>query len=298
MKILLADSFDKSLPGRLAQFGEVFDDKERLGQADVVLVRSKTKVTREYLGIATGLKLVIRGGVGLDNVDVEACRERGIEVRNTPRASSVAVAELAVGMMLAIPNRLIEAHNSMKEGKWLKNELKRTELFGKTLGLLGAGLIGTEVARRALAFGMKVVAHDKYLANHALAPLLDTEQELFAVADYISLHLPLTPETKGMINRHALEMMKNGVVIINTSRGKLVVDEDLAEALKSGKVRSYGTDVYASEPPEATSPLASAPNVLMTPHIGASTTENLLRIGDNVVDILSKWKSAPASAKA
>src|SRR5512134_3154914 len=150
MKILLADSFDESLPKKLAPFGVATTDMGQLKDAEVVLVRSKTKVTREFLVGAPNLKLVIRGGVGLDNVDIEACRERGIEVKNTPRASSVAVAELAFAMMLAVPNRLIEAHNSMKEGRWLKKEIKRTELFGKTLGLLGAGLIGTEVARRAL----------------------------------------------------------------------------------------------------------------------------------------------------
>src|SRR5450759_1009966 len=134
MKILIADAFDESLPGRLAPFGEVLTDPARLKDAEVVLVRSKTKVTREFLNGAPNLKLVIRGGVGLDNVDIEACREKGIDVKNTPRASSVAVAELAMALMLAIPNRLVEGHVSMKEGKWLKKELKRTELYEKTLG--------------------------------------------------------------------------------------------------------------------------------------------------------------------
>lgn len=288
MKILLADSFDESLPKKLAPFGVATADMDQLKDAEVLLVRSKTKVTREFLANAPNLKLVIRGGVGLDNVDIEACRERGIDVKNTPRASSVAVAELAFAMMLAVPNRLIEAHNSMKEGRWLKKEIKRTELFGKTLGLLGAGLIGTEVARRALAFGMKVVAYDHYIPNHALAELLDEPEELFARADYISIHLPLTPETKGMLDRNAFAKMKDGVVLVNTARGKVIVEEDLAEALKSGKVAAYATDVYMGDPPDPKCPLLAAPNVFLTPHIGGSSKENLLRIGDIVVEILKK----------
>jgi len=289
MKILLADSFDESLPKKLTPFGVATTDMGQLKDAEVVLVRSKTKVTREFLANAPNLKLVIRGGVGLDNVDIEACRERGIEVKNTPRASSVAVAELAFAMMLAVPNRLIEAHNSMKEGRWLKKEIKRTELFGKTLGLLGAGLIGTEVARRALAFGMKVVAYDHYIPNHALAELLDEPEELYARADYISIHLPLTPETKGMLDRQAFSKMKDGVVLVNTARGKVVVEEDLAAALASGKVAAYATDVFLSDPPDPKSPLHAAPNVFLTPHIGGSSKDNLLRIGDIVVEILKKW---------
>ncbi len=293
MKILLADSFHESLPGKLAPFGEATADMAHLKDADVVLVRSKTKVTKEFLAGAPNLKLVIRGGVGLDHVDIEACRAKGIDVKNTPRASSVAVAELTMALMLAVPNRLVEGHNSMKDGKWLKKELKRTELFGKTLGLLGAGLIGTEVARRALAFGMKVVAYDHYIPNHALADLLEDPEELYAKADYICIHLPLTPETRGMLNRTAFAQMKDGVVIVNTARGKVVVEEDLAEALRSGKVAAYATDVYLSDPPDPKSPLLSAPNVLMMPHVGGSSKENLLRIGENVVEILKKW-SRPA----
>jgi D-3-phosphoglycerate dehydrogenase len=297
MKILLADSFDESLPDRLAPFGEVVDPT-RLAEAEVLLVRSKTKVTRELLAKTPQLRLVIRGGVGLDNVDVEACRERGIDVKNTPRASSVAVAELAFGLMLAVPNQLVEAHGSMKSGRWLKKELKRTELFQKTLGLLGAGLIGTEVARRAQAFGMRVIAYDPNLANHALVELLESLEELFAQADYISLHMPLTPETRGLIDRHALAQMKDGAVLVNTARGGLVVEQDVAEALASGKLRAYATDVYCADPPDPNCPLLSAPNVLMTPHIGGSSRENLRRIGESVVAILSKRAQAERRAAA
>ena len=290
MKILIADSFDAALPGRLKAFGEVTEDMAQLPDAEVLLVRSKTKVTKEMLAGAPKLKLVVRGGVGLDNVDKAACKERGVEVMNTPKASSVAVAELAMALMLAVPNRLIEAHNALKmEGKFLKKELKRTELFQKTLGLLGIGLIGTEVAKRAAAFGMTVIACDPFVKEHPVAKLVSLD-ELFAKADYISLHMPLTDETKGMINKGTLAKMKKGVIIVNTGRGKCVAEEDLAEALKSGHVAAYATDVWYSDPPDTSCPLLSAPNVLMTPHIGASSKENLLRIGDCIVEILEKRK--------
>lgn len=296
MKILIADAFDESLPGRLASFDEVLTDAAHLKEAEVVLVRSKTKVTREYLHGAPNLKLVIRGGVGLDNVDIQACRERGIDVKNTPRASSVAVAELTMALMLAVPNRLVEGHNGLKQGRFLKKELKRTELYGKTLGLVGAGLIGTEVARRAQAFGMKVIAYDPQIANHALAELVDDLDELFLRADFISLHVPATAETRGLVNERTLARMKDGVVIVNTARGSIVVEPDLAQALASGKVRAYATDVFLSDPPDPNSPLLSAPNVLMTPHLGGSSRENLLRIGDIVVELLGKWRKTLAAA--
>ncbi len=287
MKILIADAFDASLPGRLAQFGTVTDDMGQLGVAEVLLIRSKTKVTKEMLEGAPQLKLVIRGGVGLDNVDKEACKARGIEVMNTPKASSVAVAELAMALMLAVPNRLIEAHNGMKEGKFLKKELKRTELYQKTLGLLGIGLIGTEVAKRAKAFGMKVIAYDPFVLNHDVAQIKHSMDEVMKEADYISIHTPLTDQTKGMLNKDAFGKMKKGVILVNTGRGKVVNEQDLAEALRSGQVGAYATDVWSSDPPPPDSPLLVAPNVLMTPHIGASSKENLLRIGDIVVEILA-----------
>ena len=286
MKILIADAFDAALPGRLAQFGEVFDDMGRLGEAEVLLVRSKTKVTKDMIEKTPNLKLVIRGGVGLDNVDKEACKARGIEVMNTPKASSVAVAELAMALMIAVPNRLIEAHNSMAEGKWLKKELKRTELYQKTLGLLGIGLIGTEVAKRAKAFGMKVIAFDPFVLNHDVAILKPSMDDVLKEADYISVHTPLTDQTKGMLNKAAFAKMKKGVVIVNTGRGKVIVEDDLVEALKSGQVGAYATDVWYSDPPDPACPILKAPNVVMAPHIGASSKENLLRIGDIVVDIL------------
>jgi D-3-phosphoglycerate dehydrogenase len=290
MHILIADKFDAKLPERLAVFGTVSDDLATLPQATVLLVRSKTKVDADLVAKAPNLKLVIRGGVGMDNVDKKLCAEKGIKAVNTPRASSVAVAEMAMAFMVAIPARLIEAHTSMKEGKFLKSELKRTELFKKTLGLIGAGNIATEVARRAQAFGMEVIAYDPYLKEHPLARLVSLD-ELATNADVISMHLPLTDETRGLVNAAFLAKLKDGVILINTGRGKCVVDADLAAALESGKVRAYGTDVWPSDPPPADCPLLGAPNVVMAPHIGASSKENLGRIGDEVVLILQDFKA-------
>ena len=290
MHILIADAFDAKLPERLGPFGTISSDMGTLGEAHVLLVRSKTKVDADLLTTAPNLKLVIRGGVGMDNVDKKLCAEKGIKAVNTPRASSVAVAEMAMAFMVAIPARLIEAHTSMKAGQFLKSELKRTELFKKTLGLIGAGNIATEVAKRAQAFGMDVIAYDPYLKEHPIAQLVSLD-ELAAKADVISLHLPLTEETRGMVDAVFIAKLKDGVILINTGRGKCIVDADVAAALASGKLRAYGTDVWPSDPPPADCPLLSAPNVFMAPHLGASSKENLGRIGDEVVLILQDFKA-------
>ena len=287
MKILISDTFDVSLPGRLKKFGEVTEDKGELASADVVLVRSKTKCTRDYLDSAPALKLIIRGGVGLDNIDLEYAETKGIKVFNTADASSIAVAELTFAHLLAIPSRLIEGHVTMSRGEWAKKELKRSEVYGKTLGIVGLGRVGKEVAKRAAAFGMKVLAHDPYQERSDLAQLVSLD-ELLGKADFISLHTPLTDETRGMINAASIDRMKDGVIIINTGRGLVVVESDLAKALESGKVRAYGTDVWSSDPPPDTSPLLKAPNVFMTPHIGSSSRENMLRIGEIIVEILER----------
>lgn len=289
MKILISDAFDPSLPNRLNRFGDVTEDKNELASADVVLIRSKTKCTREYIDGAPNLKVIIRGGVGLDNVDQVAAKEKGIFVRNTASASAIAVGELAVAMMLAIPNHLVEADNSMKAGQWLKKELKRTELYGKTLGLLGVGNIGSIVAERAVAFGMTVIAYDPAITEHPHANIVDSLEEMISVADYISLHVPLVDSTKGLFNKELIAKMKDGVKIINTARGKIVVEADMAEALASGKVGAYATDVWYNDPPDPESPILKAPNTLLAPHIGASSKENLLRIGDVIVELLDEY---------
>ena len=293
MKILISDAFDPSLPAKLDVFGEITDDKDRLAEMDVVLVRSKTKCTQEYIDQAKNLRLIIRGGVGLDNIDVEYARSKGIQVFNTAEASAVAVAELAFALMISVPTRMVEGHLGMTNREWLKKSLKRTELMGKTLGLVGAGNIGTELARRAIAFGMRVIAYDPLIKNHECVDLVSLEK-LFTEADYISLHVPITDTTREMLNTEAIGQLKDGVVIINTARGKCVAEKDMVEALESGKVRAYATDVWYSDPPDESCPLYDAPNVIMTPHLGASSRENMLRIGDVVVRILEDFAQQTA----
>lgn len=288
MLILISDAFDPGLPGKLSKYGEVTDDKSRIPEAEVILIRSKTKVTKEYIDRAANLKLVIRGGVGLDNVDLDYAKSKGITVFNTAEASSTAVAELAFALMIALPNHIAKADRSMHEGQWLKKELKRTELYKKTLGILGIGRIGTELAKRAVAFGMKVVAYDPYVQSIEYAEMKSTLKEVLSISDYVSMHMPLTDETKGMINNKTLKEFKDGAFLINTGRGKTIVEEDMAEALKSGKIAAFGNDVWYSDPP-TDSPLMDAPNVLMLPHLGASTKENLLRIGEIVHDLIGEY---------
>jgi D-3-phosphoglycerate dehydrogenase len=287
MLILISDAFAKDLPDRLAPFGEVTEDQARVSEAEVVLIRSKTKCTKEWMDNAKNCKLIIRGGVGLDNVDLEYAKEKGITVHNTADASSIAVAEDAFALMIALPNHIIRGHNSMTKGEWIKKELKRDELYGKTLGLLGCGRIGTELAKRAAAFGMDVVAYDPYLDSIEFGELVDMDT-LLAKADYISLHMPLTDETKGMVNKGLIAKMKDGVRIVNTGRGKCVVQEDMVEALKSGKVAGFGNDVWYSDPPDE-NPFIGLDNVVMLPHLGASTKENMGRIGDIVIELLTKY---------
>ncbi|MCK4531689.1 MAG: D-2-hydroxyacid dehydrogenase [Candidatus Aenigmarchaeota archaeon] len=287
MNILISDPFSKDLPDRLKEFGEVTDDRNEIPNANVMLVRSATKVNREMIDSAKNLKLVIRGGVGVDNIDVEYCKEKGIEVRNTPEASSIAVAELTFAIMLSIQRNIVKAHNSTKNNEWLKKQLKGRELYGKTLGLVGIGRIGTEVAKRAKAFGMNVIATRESEEQSEYAEIVDLD-ELLEKSDFISFHVPLTEETKGMVNKETIEKMKDGVVIINNARGKVVNENDLAEALKSGKVGYAGIDVYQQEPPEG-SPLLSVENILLTPHIGAQTYENMDRIGDIVYEIIKEF---------
>ncbi len=287
MKILICDAFDPSLPDLLKKHGEVTSDMNELPNATVALVRSKTKGDREFIDKGKSLRMIIRGGVGVDNIDVKYAREKNIDVRNTAEASSIAVAELAFAMMIAVPNRLVEADASMKVGKWMKKELKRTELYGKTLGIIGCGRIGTELAKRAAAFGMMVIGYDPTVDVSDYIHIQPTLEAMLPISDYISIHTPLTDRTRGFINKETIAKMRTGVVIINTGRGKCVVEADVVEALKSGKIGYYANDVWYSDPPEST-PLVGAPNVLLAPHIGASTSENLLRIGKAVDRILTK----------
>ena len=288
MLILISDAFDKSLPEKLSVFGEVTDDKSRLGDAEVVLIRSKTKADRAYIDQAPKLRLIIRGGVGMDNIDREYCKEKGIIALNTPKSSAPAVAELAFALMISVPNHIPYYDSTMKKGEWMKS-VKRTELQGKTLCLLGMGNIARQVAIRAKAFGMKIVAYDKYMETSDLATMMSLEDAV-KDADYISMHLPFTPETDKMVNAALISKMERKPVIINTGRGKCVDEAAVAAALKEGRLAWFCTDVYSSEPPAADNPLLGCENITLTPHVGANTTENLLRIGEEVIETIENLR--------
>ena len=287
MMILIADKFGEDLPDKLTKYGEVVsEDMSRLKDAEVLCVRSKTKPNKEFIDSAPNLKLIIRGGVGIDNIDSAYCKEKGILVRNTPSASAIAVAELVIAQMLTVQRRLVEAHTTTNAGQWEKKNLKGAEIYRKTLGLIGAGRIATEVAKRAKAFEMKVIAYDPYITEHEIAEMV-TLEEVLKGADFLSLHIPFTDETADLINKETLSLMKSSAVIINTARGKVINEDDLAEALKNGTIRYAAIDVYRQEPPQG-SPLIGLDNVLLTPHLGASTGENLGRIGQLVEQLIGE----------
>lgn len=287
MLILIQDAFDKSLNDKLKVFGEVTEDSERRKDADVILIRSKTKCNREYLEGAPNCRLIIRGGVGMDNIDKEYCKERGIIATNTPKSSAPAVAELAFALMLSTASKICFYDSEMKKGSWAK-KTKRSELGGKTLALLGLGNIAKQVALRAKAFGMKVQSYDKYVTESDIAELKPSVLEAVKDADYISMHLPFTPETDKIINAEILSKLEKSPVLVNTGRGKCVDEDAVAAALKEGKLSWFCTDVYSSEPPAFDdNPLFGCENVTFTPHVGANSTENLLRIGEEVVETIA-----------
>lgn len=296
-KILLADSLDKEAIDRLKALPQ-FDVTLKTGQDEAelvqtipgfqaVVVRSATKITRKVIEAARDLELIVRAGIGLDNIDCEAAKEKGIQVANTPAATSISVAEHTFGLMLAAVRQHGRANLSMKEHKWEKKALSGTELYGKTLGLIGLGRIGREVARRALAFGMKVIAYDIIKIEADLDVKQVSLDELLAQADIISLHLPLTKETKHVIGKPEFERMKDGVILVDAARGGIVDEAALLEALNSGKVRAAALDVFEKEPPVDYS-LIDHVNVIATPHIGAAAEEGQKRAGLEVVKILQE----------
>jgi len=258
---------------------------------EAIIVRSRTKVTADVFGKGTKLKVVGRAGIGVDNIDVKTATARKIPVVNAPTASTVSVAELAMGHMLSLARHLAEADRTMKEGKWEKKKFEGIELSGKTLGLLGSGRIGAEVAARAHAFGMDVIAYDPYLPPEAakargirLVPDLAT---LLKGADFLSVHAALTPETKGMIGEKEFAAMKKSAYIVNCARGPIIKEAALAAALKAGTIAGAALDVYETEPPTGSAVLG-APNVVFTPHLGASTFEAQSKAGAIIADQVLK----------
>ncbi len=295
-KVLVADPVSESGVAELGEGGLVAvtvktglkEDQllEIIGEFDGLVVRSQTKVNARVIAAAKKLKVVGRAGVGVDNVDVEAATQRGIVVMNTPAGNTISTAEHAFSLMMAISRNIPQADASMKAGKWDRKSFEGVELYGKTLAILGMGRIGTEIARRAIAFGMRVHAYDPYLsAGRAKAlqvELVERLDDILPFADYITMHMPLTDETRNMLDAERLAKTKRGVRIVNCARGGLVNEEALAEALKSRQVAAAALDVFETEPPAADNPLRSAPNVVLTPHLGASTAEAQENVGIEV----------------
>ncbi len=260
---------------------------ELVKDVHAIAVRSETKITKEVLAAAPLLKVVGRAGVGVDNVDVEAATERGVVVMNTPTGNTIATAELTFTHILCGARPVAQAGASMQAGRWDRKTLSGVELYQKTLGIVGMGRIGGEVAKRAIAFGMKVVAYDPYLApSRAKAMNVEgvTLDELLAQADYITVHMPLTDDTKYMIDEAALAKCKKGVRLFNCARGGIIKEAALLEGLKSGHVAAAGLDVYEDEPLSKESELRKLPNVVLTPHLGASTAEAQESVGIEVAE--------------
>ncbi|WP_088335526.1 phosphoglycerate dehydrogenase [Methanopyrus sp. KOL6] len=284
-KILVTDPIHEDALRKLEELGEVIvledADEEKIREhvrdADAWVVRSGTRVTRELIKEAERLKVIARAGVGVDNIDVKAATERGIIVVNAPESSSISVAEHTMGLILALARKIPQADRSVRRGEWDRKTFMGVELAGKTLGLIGLGRIGQQVAKRAKAFEMEVIAYDPYIprkvAEELGVELVDELEELLERADIVSIHVPLTEETEGMIGEEELKRMKNSAFLINCARGKIVDEEALIKALKEGWIAGAALDVFAEEPPGEDHPLYELDNVVLTPHIGGSTGE-------------------------
>lgn len=283
MKVLIADQINEKGINELKDVAEVIVQTDitneelinSIGDYDAIVVRSRTKVTREVIEATPRLKIVARAGVGVDNVDVQAATEKGIMVVNAPESTSVTVAEHTMGIILSLARKISIADKSVKDGKWEKNKFMGTELAGKTLGIVGMGRIGSQVASRCKAFAMEILVHDPYITENMAAKLgvrvVDRDM-LFKNADVITIHVPLTPETKHSISRKEFDIMKENAFIVNCARGGIINEEDLYDALSEGKIGGAGLDVFEKEPPED-NPLLTLENLVATPHIGASTRE-------------------------
>ena len=303
-KILITDGLDASGQAILRAAANV-DDRPGLSAEellalipgyDALIVRGQTKVTAALLQAASLLKAVGRAGVGVDNIDLGAAKARGVIVVNAPVSTTIAVTELTFGLLLALAREIPRADAAMKQGQWIKKDIEGMELHGKTLGIIGFGRIGMEVGKRAAVFGMNVVAYDPLLESAEIErrgadPLaLD---ELYACSDFISLHLPLSVQTRDMIGAVAFSQMKDGVRIVSAARGGIIDEASLVAALNSGKVAGAALDVFAEEPPGKTAAVLH-PRVIGTPHIGAQTAEAQARAGDDIAsEILNVLQNKP-----
>jgi len=295
-KVLVADPISERGISELAEGGQLevtvktglkeADLLPIIGEFDALVVRSQTKATAKLIEAATNLKVIGRAGVGVDNVDVEAATKRGIIVMNTPGGNTISTAEHAFSLLVSIARNIPQAHSSIVSGKWDRKSFEGVELNGKSLAILGMGRIGTEIARRAMAFGMRVLAYDPYLsATRARAlqvELFESLEEILPQADFITMHMPLTDETKHMLDARRLALCKKGVRIVNCARGGLIDESALGEALKIKHVAAAALDVFEVEPPPADFTLRDLPNIVFTPHLGASTAEAQENVGIEV----------------
>jgi D-3-phosphoglycerate dehydrogenase len=299
LKIVIAEKISAAALEQLREpdwtvlTAEQLDGKlsHHLESADALIVRSAVQADAALLSHAKKLRVIGRAGVGVDNIDLDAATRQGIAVMNTPGANAVAVAEQTLGMMLAMARHLCRADALMHAGRWEKKSLQGTELRGKTLGIAGLGRIGMEVARRARAFGMTLVAHDPFVSAGVAKEQgirLTSLDELYAAADYITLHVGLTPQTTGMINQASLKKMKKGVRLVNCARGELIQEADLIEALKQGQVAAAALDVFTEEPLKQ-SPLMTMENVILTPHIGGATHEAQEAVGVQIAQQVREY---------
>ncbi len=257
------------------------DLDEKIGAYDAIVIRSATKLTAELLERAERLKVIGRAGVGVDNVDVEAATRRGIVVANAPESTVTSAAEHTIGLLVALARNIPQAHAALKQGRWERSAWGGIELEGKTLGVLGFGRIGQQVARRALGLGMRVVAYDPFVARERFRELgaerAESPDDVLGAADFLTLHLPLTPETEGLLGREAIAKLRDGARLINAARGELVDEEALVDALREGKIAAAAIDVFSAEPYHG--PLLELDNVVTTPHLAASTAEAQDRAG-------------------
>jgi D-3-phosphoglycerate dehydrogenase len=299
LKIVIAEKVSAAAveqlkePGWSVLTGDQVDGRlsDHLKSADALIVRSAVQVDAALLAHAKKLRVIGRAGVGVDNIDLDAATRQGIAVMNTPGANAVAVAEQTLGMMLAMARHLCRADALMHAGRWEKKSLQGTELRGKTLGIAGLGRIGMEVARRARSFGMEIAGHDPFVSVGVAKEQgirLVTLDELYAAADYITLHVGLTPQTAGMINEAAIRKMKKGVRLVNCARGELVLEADLVQALKRGHVAAAALDVFNEEPLKS-SPLQTMENVILTPHIGGATYEAQEAVGVQIAQQVREY---------
>lgn len=284
MKVLITDEVAEEAINKLKEKHEVVYKELRgdalaneIGEYDALMVRSGTKVTSDIIERAERLKVIGRAGIGVDNIDVEAASRKGIYVVNAPSGSTISVAELVIGHMLSLARHLTKADYTLKHGEWAKKKLKGVEIYGKTLGIIGLGRIGRAVAERAKAMGMKIIGYDPYIKECKVAEMVPLD-EVIRKADFITIHVPLTDETRHIIGKEELNMMKNTAYLINCARGGVVDEEALYNALSEGKIAGAALDVFENEPPTG-SKLLELDNIVVSPHIGASTKEGQIRAG-------------------